>query len=47
MGWLEGHYDLMEGRFQASLDRNNHSDIAQKVVHDSEDEIALYKKYQN
>ncbi len=47
MGWLEGHYDPMEGRFQASLDRNNYSDIAQKVVHDSEDEIALYKKYQN
>ena len=45
--WLEGYYDPMEGRFQAFLDRNNHSDLAQKVVRDSEDEIALYKKYQD
>ena len=35
----------MEGRFQAFLDRNNHSDLALKVVRDSEDEIALYKTY--
>ena len=44
--WLEGYYDPMEGRFQAFLDRNNHSDLALKVVRDSEDEIALYKTYQ-
>ena len=41
--WLEGYYDPMEGRFQAFLDRNNHLDLAQKVVRDSENEIALYK----
>jgi ubiquinone/menaquinone biosynthesis C-methylase UbiE len=45
--WLDGFYGPMAGRFQAFLDRNNHSDLAQKVVRDSEDEIALYKKYQD
>ena len=44
--WLDGFYGPMVGRFQAFLDRNNHSDLAQKVVRDSEDEIVLYKKYQ-
>ena len=45
--WLEGYYDPMASKFHSFLERNNHSELAKKVVQESVEEIALYKKYKD
>lgn len=43
--WIENYYKPMEARFKPFLERNNHSDLAKKVVDENNAEIELYRKY--
>lgn len=43
--WIDHYYQPMESRFDAFLKRHNHSDDAQAMVKENQDEIALYQKF--
>jgi cyclopropane fatty-acyl-phospholipid synthase-like methyltransferase len=45
--WIEHYYQPLEARFQPFLERNNHSELARKVVEEHKDEIDLYLKYKD
>lgn len=43
--WIETYYKPMQARFEIFLKRNNHSELARKVVEDHQAEIDLYQKF--
>jgi ubiquinone/menaquinone biosynthesis C-methylase UbiE len=43
--WIKNYYKPMEEGFESFLQRNNHTELAKKVVNDTKDEIDLYKRY--
>ncbi len=43
--WLAHYYSPLESRFQAFLERHNHSALAQEIVKENQAEINLYRKY--
>jgi SAM-dependent methyltransferase len=45
--WLEQYYGPMQKRFNSFLARHNHSEDAQSVVHEYEEEIAMYEKFKD
>ncbi len=45
--WIENYYKPMEARFESFLERNNNSDLAQKVFEENKAEMELYKKYKD
>ena len=45
--WIETYYKPMQARFETFLRRNNHSELAKKVVKDNQAEIDLYLKYKD
>jgi ubiquinone/menaquinone biosynthesis C-methylase UbiE len=44
--WMK-YYEALEQSFAAFLDRNNHSDLAKKIVEDCKKEIELYSKFKD
>ena len=45
--WLDNYYTPLANGFTAFLERHEYSERAQKVVHDTETEIAFYMKYKD
>lgn len=45
--WIETYYKPMQARFETFLKRNNHSELARKVVADHQAEIDLYQKFKD
>jgi len=45
--WLENYYEPMKARFEIFLKRNGNSELARKVVDDSQSEIDLYQKFKD
>jgi ubiquinone/menaquinone biosynthesis C-methylase UbiE len=45
--WLETYYKPMQSRFDDFLKRNDHSELARKVVNDNQAEIDLYLKFRD
>ncbi len=45
--WLKNYYIPMQNRFDAFLDKHNHSDEAKALVESEKQEIALYEKFKN
>ena len=45
--WIENYYKPMEARFNAFLDRNNHSEAAQQLVDEHRHEINLFMRYKD
>jgi len=45
--WIDNYYKPMEARFGDFLTRNDYSELAQKVVKDTQMEIDLYQKYKD
>lgn len=45
--WIQNYYKPLETKFASFLEKHNYSDLAQKVVNDTKEEIELYKKYGN
>ena len=43
--WIDHYYQPMQDRFEAYLERNNHSDDARGVVGSEQLEIDLYQKF--
>lgn len=43
--WVNHYYQPMENRFEAFMERHNHSYDAQAMVKENQDEIALYQKF--
>lgn len=44
--WLKHYYGPLEDRFEAFLDRHQHSEAAREIVAQEKEEIRIYKKYQ-
>jgi ubiquinone/menaquinone biosynthesis C-methylase UbiE len=45
--WLHNYYVPMEKRFAAFLDKHHHNDQVKKLVEQEEEEIRMYRKYQD
>lgn len=45
--WNENYYKPLEALFPAFLNRNNNSEMAEKVVSDTKEEIELYQTYKD
>jgi len=45
--WIENYYKPLQSKFEDFLKRNNHSELARKVVEDSRAEIELYQKFKD
>lgn len=45
--WLDNYYTPMEKRFDAFLEKHNHTEIVVNIVADEKREIELYKKYKD
>lgn len=45
--WIETYYKPMQARFKSFLERNNNSELARKVVEDSQAEIDLYQRFKD
>lgn len=45
--WIENYYKPMESIFEDFLHRNDHSELAKKVVKENRDEMDLYLKYKD
>lgn len=45
--WIETYYKPMQARFENFLKRNDNSELARKVVEDSQAEIDLYERFKN
>ena len=45
--WLDNYYDELRSKLPAFLTQYNHSELAQKVVRENEEEIRLYEQYQD
>lgn len=45
--WIQGYYQPLQSSFEAFLQRQNHSELAQKVVNDNQFEIDLYQKFKD
>ena len=45
--WLGHYYTPLENRFQAFLERHNHTALAQQIVQENQAEINLYRKYKD
>lgn len=43
--WMETYYNPLQKTFPTFLERHENSELAQKVVQEYQDEIALFKKY--
>jgi len=43
--WVKNYYDPMKARFTPFLDRHNHSEIAEQLVHEYRTEIVQYHTY--
>ena len=43
--WMESYYTPLQARFDAFLERNHHSDLAQKVVEAYQAEINFYRQF--
>lgn len=43
--WIENYYKPMELRFPSFLERNNHSEMATKIVREHEKEIEMYRQF--
>lgn len=43
--WSENYFQPLQAQFSAFLARNNHSELAQKIVLEQEEEISLYQKF--
>ena len=43
--WLDNYYRPMQQRFEAFLEKHNHSETARSLVEADRQEIALYEKY--
>ncbi|MDR9419625.1 class I SAM-dependent methyltransferase [Gracilimonas sp.] len=43
--WIENYYQPMQARFNAFLDKHNHSEMAKNLVEMEKAEIRMYKKY--
>ena len=45
--WIENYYKPLQSKFEGFLKRNNYSELARKVVADSQAEIELYQKFKD
>jgi SAM-dependent methyltransferase len=45
--WIETYYKPMQARFEKFLKRNNHSELARKVVEEHQAEIDLFQKFKD
>jgi SAM-dependent methyltransferase len=45
--WIDTYYQPLQARFENFLKRNNHSELAKKVVEDNQAEIDLYLEFKD
>jgi len=45
--WIENYYRPMEGRFEAFLQKHNHSKMARAQVEADRDEIEKYRRFKD
>jgi cyclopropane fatty-acyl-phospholipid synthase-like methyltransferase len=45
--WIENYYKPMEKRFLPFLEKNNNSEIANKIIEEYKEEIRMYQKYKD